>query len=157
MPKQTAEEKRAIGALLGPPSKSPREIAAQFDCGNVFDCKLSPRSTTAARQILCESSPMKEIPLKWRWTFALPAVHVCMCFVSAAGWLIPALSFLAFPWTGLMMEKLPPSLLAYFLAWRYPFAAGVWILVAGTAWWYLLSLGVQRLKGSASRVAYEKQ
>jgi hypothetical protein len=43
-----------------------------------------------------------------------------------------------------MIADLPISLVAYLLAWRYSLFAAIWIFIAGTTWWYFLSLQLQK-------------
>ncbi|HEV2617937.1 MAG TPA: hypothetical protein VGU63_15155 [Candidatus Acidoferrales bacterium] len=44
-----------------------------------------------------------------------------------------------------MLADLPVSAIAYVLAWMHGTAATVWIVIAGTLWWYLLGLGIDVL------------
>jgi hypothetical protein len=68
------------------------------------------------------------------------------------GLVVPSLQYLGIAWSFIMLADLPISLIAYALAWKYGSLAALWILVAGTFWWYLLSRGVEfvfkRFKGS---------
>ena len=78
----------------------------------------------------------------WRWVYLLPALHLGACFFALLTYLLPpGLQFLAIVWTYIMLADLPVSFLAYLLAWQYGGLAMIWILVAGTLWWYLLSRG----------------
>ena len=43
-----------------------------------------------------------------------------------------------------MVADLPVSLVAYMLGWKFQLVAAVWIFVAGTWWWYFLSLVMER-------------
>jgi hypothetical protein len=80
--------------------------------------------------------------LRWRWVYFLPALHLCACFFFLLTYLLPpGLQFLAIVWEFVMLADLPVSLRAYGLAWKYGWLAVMWIVVAGTLWWYLLSRG----------------
>jgi len=43
-----------------------------------------------------------------------------------------------------MVADLPISVVAYLLGWRFQLAAAIWLFVAGTGWWYFLSLRLER-------------
>ncbi len=79
------------------------------------------------------------------WTYFLPFLHLCACFISMLGHLIPSLQYLGIVWTGIMLVDFPISLVALALAWKYSALATAWILVVGTLWWYLLSRGAELL------------
>ena len=40
-----------------------------------------------------------------------------------------------------------------FLGWKYSALADLWIVVAGTLWWYLLGRGLEFVLGKNARVA----
>jgi hypothetical protein len=80
-----------------------------------------------------------------RWVYALPMAHLCTCLIGIAGTLAPRVSVLAFAWSLVFFVDFPISIVPLILAWKFPFLAALWLLVAGTLWWYLLSLGVRRL------------
>src|ERR1700722_13797408 len=80
-------------------------------------------------------------PDRKTWTYFLPFLHLCACFISMLGHLIPSLQYLGIVWTGIMLVDLPISLVAFALAWKYSALATAWILVVATLWWYLLSRG----------------
>lgn len=82
-------------------------------------------------------------PDRKTWTYFLPALHLCACFISMLGHLIPSLQYLGIVWAGIMLVDLPISLVAFALAWKYSALATAWILVVGTLWWYLLSRGAE--------------
>jgi hypothetical protein len=78
----------------------------------------------------------------WRWVYLLPALHLGACFLALLTFLLPSpLQFLAIVWSFIMLADLPISFPAYLIAWRYGGLAIIWIIVAGTLWWYLLSRG----------------
>ena len=59
------------------------------------------------------------------------------------GYLAPNLQFLGIVQTYIVLIDLPISGVALMLAWKYGALAAAWIVVVGTLWWYLLSLGAQ--------------
>ncbi len=59
------------------------------------------------------------------------------------GHLIPRLQYLGIVSTYLTFLDFPISLVALALVWKYSTLAVAWILVVGTFWWYLLSLGAK--------------
>lgn len=77
-----------------------------------------------------------------RWVYVLPMAHVCACLISMVGYVIPSLQYLGIVWVGLMLADLPVSGPAYLLAWWNGPITVIWVVVAGTLWWYLLSRGV---------------
>ena len=78
-----------------------------------------------------------------RWAHSLPILHLCACFTSILGMVIPALRYLALGWGYIMIIDLPISIVAYALAFKASPLAYIWIIVVGTLWWYVLSRGVQ--------------
>lgn len=82
-----------------------------------------------------------------RLVYFLPILHLCACFISMLGHMVTELQCLGIVMTFIMILDLPISLVAYGLAWKHGVLAGIWILTAGTLWWYLLSLGVKFVFG----------
>jgi hypothetical protein len=82
------------------------------------------------------------------WVYFLPAVHLAACLTLPIGYLVPSLSHIAIMWTFVMIADLPISLVAYFLAWHFSVLAALWIFLAGSAWWYFLSLQLLKLRRS---------
>ena len=80
-----------------------------------------------------------------RWVYILPVLHLSACLFSMVGYVIPSLQFLGIVWVFVMLIDLPVSSIAYALAWRYSMIGGIWIVVVGTLWWYLISLGIEKL------------
>ena len=74
-----------------------------------------------------------------RWVYFLPILHLCACFTSLIGFVIPSLQYLGIVWTFILILDLPISLVSYGLAWQNGALAAIWIFLAGTCWWYLLS------------------
>jgi hypothetical protein len=84
---------------------------------------------------------MKFIPhAARRWVYILPALHLCACFASMIGHVIPSLQYWGMAFTLILLFDLPISAVTYALAWKYPAIATIWIFVVGTWWWYALSL-----------------
>lgn len=82
-----------------------------------------------------------------RLVYVLPIAHLCACFISMLGYAVVGLQYLGTVMTFLMILDLPISFVAYGLAWKHGALAGIWILIAGTLWWYLLSCGVELVLG----------
>ena len=57
-------------------------------------------------------------------------------------------SFAGLLWGFLLLLDFPASLPYYVLAWKYGVIAILWVVVAGTAWWYFLSCVVARFVSS---------
>ena len=79
------------------------------------------------------------------WVYLFPAVHLLVCLISLSGYIIAALQGLGIVWVGIMLLDLPVSAPAYALAWGSGVFAGLWIILVGTFWWYLLACGVELL------------
>ena len=61
------------------------------------------------------------------------------------GYLVPKLQYLGIVWVFVMLADLPISALAYALAWNHSTLAGIWVVVAGTWWWYAIGITVAKL------------
>jgi hypothetical protein len=88
------------------------------------------------------------------WIYVLPLLHFCAYLLSLSGVVVPAFQSVAIAGEFIMLADLPISLVAYALAWKYSSLAALWILIAGTLWWYLLSraadLVINRLRDRGS-------
>jgi hypothetical protein len=73
------------------------------------------------------------------WIYFLPILHFCACLMSTLRYFVPGLQYLVVIWDFVMHADFPVSLLAYALAPGYAPLAAIWIVVAGTLWWYMLS------------------
>jgi hypothetical protein len=80
-----------------------------------------------------------------RWVYLLPTIHLCVCLVSFIGLVIPRLQYAGTLFTFILLADLPVSAPAYALSWKYGALAVIWIFVAGTFWWYLLSRGAEAM------------
>lgn len=72
---------------------------------------------------------------KNKWIYILPALHLSAYFLTY--FVGHPLELSGFPI--LLIADFPFSIGVLVLAWKYPLLANLWILVVGTAWWYLLS------------------
>jgi hypothetical protein len=86
-----------------------------------------------------------------RWVHFLPILHLCACVTSYVGLVIPSLQYWGTVWTYIMMFDLPISLVAYGLGWKRGALAMLWVMSAGTVWWYLLGRGIEVALGSFIR------
>jgi hypothetical protein len=77
------------------------------------------------------------------WIYFLPILHFCACLMSTLRYFVPGLQYLSVMWEFVVRADFPLSLAARALAPNYALLAAVWIVVAGTLWWYLLSRGVE--------------
>lgn len=84
------------------------------------------------------------IPERRRWVYILPTIHFVACLVAMSGYVIPALSFLGIIHEFINLIDLPISLVAFVLMFHNDALTELWILVAGTLWWYLLSILIER-------------
>jgi len=82
-------------------------------------------------------------------TYVLPGVHLCICLVGFLGLLVPHLSNLAFALEALFVLDFPISVVAFILAWKHPVLTTIWFVVIGTLWWYLLCLGISKVRQMA--------
>jgi ABC-type uncharacterized transport system permease subunit len=73
------------------------------------------------------------------WIYFLPILHFCACLMSTLRYFVPGLQYLVVIWDFVMRADFPISLLAYALTPTYAPLAAIWIVLAGTLWWYLLS------------------
>ena len=73
------------------------------------------------------------------WIYFLPILHLCACLMSTLRYFVPGLQYLVVIWDFVMHADFPISLLAYALTPKYAALAAIWIVLAGTLWWYLLS------------------
>jgi hypothetical protein len=86
---------------------------------------------------------MLSVPKRFRWVYVLPFVHFFLYLFTLSVVVVPRFPSLAVAGGFIMLADLPISLVAYALAWKYSSLAALWILIVGTAWWYLLSRGIE--------------
>src|SRR5580693_2379186 len=73
------------------------------------------------------------------WIYFLPILHFCACLMSSLRNFVPGLQYLSVMWDFVVRADVPISLVADALGPHYSALAGIWIVVGGTLWWYLLS------------------
>jgi hypothetical protein len=73
------------------------------------------------------------------WIYFLPILHFCACLMSTLRYFVPGLQYLSMMWDFVVRADVPVSLVAYALAPKFATLAAIWIVVAGTLWWYVLS------------------
>src|SRR5580700_10874417 len=73
------------------------------------------------------------------WIYFLPILHFCACLMSTLRYFVPGLQYLVVIWDFVTHADFPVSLVAYALPPKYAALAAIWIVAAGTLWWYLLS------------------
>jgi hypothetical protein len=66
------------------------------------------------------------------------------------GYVVPRLQFLGILGTIVTLIDLPFVTVGTLMLWRYPLLAYIWIVVAGTLWWYFLSWLFFRLKSRSA-------
>jgi hypothetical protein len=73
------------------------------------------------------------------WVYFLPILHFCACLMSTLRYFVPGLQYLRVMWDFVVRADFPVSLVADALTPKFAPLAAIWIVVAGTLWWYLLS------------------
>jgi hypothetical protein len=79
------------------------------------------------------------------WIYFLPILHFCACLMSTLRYFVPGLQYLVVIWEFVMHADFPISLVAYALAPKYSPLAAIWIVVAGTLWWHVISRTAETL------------
>jgi hypothetical protein len=77
------------------------------------------------------------------WIYFLPILHFCACLMSTLRFFVPGLQYLSVMWDFVVRVDFPISLVANALTPKFAPLGAIWIVVAGTLWWYLLSRGVE--------------
>jgi hypothetical protein len=88
------------------------------------------------------------------WIYFLPILHFCACLMSSLRYFVPGLQYLSVMWDFVVRVDFPISLIAYALTPKFAALAAIWIIVAGTLWWYLLS---RLLEGAINRFTLQKR
>jgi uncharacterized membrane protein (DUF106 family) len=66
-------------------------------------------------------------------------VHLSICLVAMLGYIVPSLQFLGILWSIITIADIPVSFVTVGLAFsNHSVLTGVWAIVAGTLWWYVL-------------------
>jgi hypothetical protein len=89
------------------------------------------------------------------WFYWPPLIHLAICLLALAGYLVPNLQFLGILWSLLTIADMPVSMVTAGLAFsQHGVLAGIWVAVVGTLWWYLLCRAAAflagRMRGSGS-------
>jgi hypothetical protein len=83
---------------------------------------------------------------RFPWIYAAPALHLFTCLIAIIAKLAPRLNYLRFAGEIAFLVDFPISTVFWMLLWtQHSILGGLWIVVVGTLWWYLLSVGVRRL------------
>jgi hypothetical protein len=85
------------------------------------------------------------------WIYFLPILHFCACLMSTLRYFVPGLQYLVVIWDFVMHADFPVSLLAYALTPKFAPLAAIWIVVAGTLSWYVLSRATELLVNKFTR------
>ena len=74
-----------------------------------------------------------------RWIYWPPLIHLAICLVAMMGYIMPPLQFLGILWSVVTIADVPVSIVTVELTFsQHGALAGVWAIVVGTLWWYLL-------------------
>jgi hypothetical protein len=83
--------------------------------------------------------------VKLRWVHIVPLAHLLLCFLAASGYILPALQSLGILFSVLVVADFPISAVFVVIALgTHGALAFGWLLVAGTAWWYFLSIVAEK-------------
>jgi hypothetical protein len=85
------------------------------------------------------------------WIYFLPILHFCACLMSTLQYFVPGLQYLSVMWDFVVRVDFPLSLLADALTSKHAPLAAIWIVAAGTLWWYLLSRAAETLFNKFAR------
>ncbi len=76
---------------------------------------------------------------RFRWFYWPPLVHLSICLIAMLGYIVPSLQFTGILMSLVTVADIPVSLVTIALAFsQHGVLAGIWAIVAGTLWWYLL-------------------
>jgi hypothetical protein len=73
------------------------------------------------------------------WIYFLPILHFCACLMSTLRFFVPGLQYLSVMRDFVVRADFPISLVADALTPKFVPLASIWIVVAGTLWWYVTS------------------
>jgi hypothetical protein len=79
------------------------------------------------------------------WIYFLPILHFCACLMSTLRFFVPGLQYLSVMWDFVVRVDFPISLVADTLTPKFAPLAAIWIVVAGTLWWYFISRAAETL------------
>ena len=87
------------------------------------------------------------------WIYFLPILHFCACLMSTLRFFVPGLQYLGVMWDFVVRADFPISLVADALTPKFAPLAAIWIVAAGTLWWYLLS---RLTEGAINNLKYRR-
>jgi hypothetical protein len=79
------------------------------------------------------------------WVYFLPILHFCACLMSTLRFFVPGLQYLSVMWDFVVRVDFPISLVADALTPKFAPLVAIWIVVAGTLWWYVISRAAETL------------
>jgi hypothetical protein len=85
------------------------------------------------------------------WIYFLPILHFCACLMSTLRYFVPGLQYLSVMWDFVVRVDFPVSLVADALTPKVAPLAAIWLVVAGTLWWYLISRAAEALFNKFTR------
>jgi hypothetical protein len=84
----------------------------------------------------------------FRWVYWPPLLHLAICFIALLGYVAPNLQFLGILWSLVTIADMPVSMITIMLTFsHHEVLAGLWAIIAGTLWWYLLCWVAELLAG----------
>jgi hypothetical protein len=89
---------------------------------------------------------LRILPSRLGWAHRLPLIHLAICLIAMLGYVVPGLDFLGILFSVLTLADIPVSFVTIALGFsNHTVLAGIWTLVAGTLWWFLLCLTAETL------------
>jgi hypothetical protein len=88
------------------------------------------------------------------WIYFLPILHFCACLMSTLRFFVPGLQYLSVMWDFVVRVDFPVPLVANALTPKFAPLAAIWIVAAGTLWWYLLS---RLTEGAINNLKYRRK
>jgi hypothetical protein len=92
-----------------------------------------------------EQLEMPVLRKRFPHAYLLPIIHLSLCLIGMIGYVIPAWSYSGVVLEFVGLADMPVSFVGYILSFHHDTLASAWLLVAGTAWWYLLSKLIGRV------------
>ena len=82
---------------------------------------------------------MEGLDKRFPWFYWPPLVHLAICLIAMLGYIVPSLQFTGILMSLVTIADIPVSFVTVGLAFsQHDVLAGIWVVVAGTLWWYLL-------------------
>lgn len=83
--------------------------------------------------------------MRRRYVYITPAIHLVASLYAAIGFYVgDAPTHVVRMWNALTFADFPVSVIGILLTWGQKWLAMAWMVVAGTLWWYFLSLCVRK-------------